>query len=109
MKLMKGSPMAQTSSNGELYELLKRPIVTEKATALVANKQYTFEVNPNANKVELTKAFEAAFPGRKVVKVQTIKIYPHQKRVGRRTGHTPAGKKAIFTIQGDPIELFTGV
>lgn len=96
-------------SNAVLSELLIRPLVTEKATALVAQNQYTFEVLPEANKIELTKAFEMLFPGRKVVKVQTTKIYPHQKRVGRKVGMTSPGKKAVFTIQGEPIELFTGV
>ncbi len=106
---MKGSPMAPVSKNAQLYELLKRPIVTEKAIALAAQNTYTFEVDPDANKVELVRAFEALYPGRKVLKIRTTKVYPRQKRVGRRMGHTPVGKKAIFTVQGDPIELFTGV
>lgn len=97
-----------SSATATYYTLLKRPLVTEKATALAAENKYTFEVDINANKIELAKAFEAVFPGRKVVRVQTIKIYPQQKRVGRRMGHTSASKKAIFTIQGEPIELFTG-
>jgi large subunit ribosomal protein L23 len=98
-----------TTRNARLSELLIKPLVTEKATSLVAENQYTFKVLPEANKIELTQAFELMFPGRKVLKIQTTKIYPQQKRVGRRTGQTPVGKKAIFTIQGDPIELFTGV
>lgn len=102
--------MAQTSNqqNAAFYDLLKRPLVTEKAMALSANNQYTFEVLRDANKIELVKAFELAFPGRKVLKIQTTKIYPHEKRVGRRTGHTAPSKKAVFTIQGEPLEIFTG-
>ncbi len=96
------------SSREQYYKLIKRPIVTEKAMALTAENQYTFEVDINANKIELTKAFELIYPDRKVVKIQTVKMYPQEKRVGRRSGHTSVGKKAIFTIQGEPIEVFTG-
>ena len=95
--------------NAQLSQLLKRPLVTEKATALAANNQYVFEVHPEANKIELARAFELLFPGRKVTTVQTVKMYPHTKRFGRKVGMTSPGKKAIFTIQGEPIELFTGV
>ena len=105
---MKGLP-TMSNQSAQLYEFLKRPLVTEKATALAALNQYTFEVEPGANKIELKRAFEKAFPGRKVLKIQTTKIYSQQKRVGRKAGHTQEGKKAVFTIQGDPIELFTGV
>ena len=97
-----------SSSTAKLSELLIRPLVTEKATAIMAVNKYTFQVHPDANKIELKKAFEEVFSGRKVEKIQTVKIYPHQKRVGKKTGHTPVGKKAIFTVSGDPIEMFTG-
>ncbi len=106
---MKGLAIMVRSRNARLSELLIKPCVTEKATAKAAEGQYTFVVLPDANKIELSQAFELLFPGRKVLNVRTTKIYPQQKRVGRRTGHTPVGKKAIFTIQGEPIELFTGV
>lgn len=98
-----------SSQNAKLYELLVKPYLTEKAVAQSANNQYTFEVHPGANKIELAKAFELLYPGRKVLNVRTTKIYPRQKRVGKKTGHTPEGKKAVFTIQGEPLELFTGV
>jgi large subunit ribosomal protein L23 len=105
---VKGLP-AMSNTQSRLYELLKRPLVTEKATALTMQGQYTFEVEISANKIELKQAFEKAFPGRKVVKIQTTKMYAQQKRVGRHHGHTSESKKAIFTVSGDPIELFTGV
>jgi large subunit ribosomal protein L23 len=95
-------------SNARWYELIKRPLVTEKATSMAAFQQYVFEVQPDANKIELGKAFEQAFPGRQVVSVRTIKMYPHQKKVGRKMGYTSVGKKAVFTVQGEPIEMFTG-
>ncbi len=97
-----------SNQNAALVELLVRPLVTEKATSLAAENQYSFEVLPEANKIELAKAFELAFPGRKVKNVRTTKMYPKTKRYGRKTGTTTAGKKAIFTIEGEPIELFTG-
>lgn len=96
------------SNAARYYELLKRPLLTEKATLMAQQNQYTFEVALNANKIDLAKAFETAFPGRKVTNVRTVKIYPQQKRVGNRSGHTSVSKKAIFTITGEPIELFTG-
>lgn len=92
-----------------LSEILIRPLVTEKATALAAVNQYSFEVNPKANKIELKQAFEQVFSGRRVTNIQTIKMYAKKKRFGRKSGYTSPGKKAIFTIQGEPIELFTGV
>ncbi|MBY0450445.1 MAG: 50S ribosomal protein L23 [Cyanobacteria bacterium] len=92
-----------------LYDLLKRPIVSEKTTQLAEIGQYVFEVRKDANKVELSKAFELAFPGRKVNAVRLIKIPPRDKRVGRRVGKTPERLKAVFSITGDPIELFTEV
>lgn len=95
--------------SARLSEVLIRPLVTEKATALAAGNQYTFEVDPKANKIELKKAFEQVFAGRTVTNVQTVKMYARSKRFGRKTGYTSPGKKAIFTIQGEPIELFTGV
>jgi large subunit ribosomal protein L23 len=98
--------MPNTSS---LYNLLKRPIVTEKSTALAQMSQYVFEVDKEANKIELAKAFELAFPGRKVTDVRVIKIPSRSKRFGRRQGQTPERRKAIFKITGEPLELFTGV
>lgn len=96
------------SNAATYYQIIKRPLITEKALALATESKYTFEVDLNANKIELSKAFETLFPGRKVLGIQTIKMYPQQKRVGRKMGHTSVGKKAIFTVQGEPLEFFTG-
>jgi len=98
------------SEQSRLYHLLKRPLVTEKSTAHAALNKYTFEVVRDANKVELKKAFELAFPGRKVQKVHLIKVPGGTKRVGKSTGRVPERLKAIFTITGEPInELFSAV
>lgn len=107
---MKGMPlMSNAAQQSELYNLLKRPIVTEKTTNLAALNQYVFEVTKEANKIELAKAFELAFPGRKVTAVRLIKVPAHTKRYGKRIGQTQEKRKAVFSIEGEPIELFTGV
>ena len=96
------------SNRKSLYELLRRPLVTEKATGLSAENKYVFEVDTDANKIELRQAFETIYPGRKVLSVHTIKIPGQTKRYGRKTGYVNPSKKAVFTIEGDPIEIFTG-
>lgn len=99
----------QTSAEqrSRLFNLIKRPIVTEKSTVLAEMNQYVFEVDRDANKIELTRAFELAFPGRKVKAVRLIKKPAGTKRVGRHTGAIQERRKAIFKIEGDPIEFFT--
>lgn len=101
--------MSKTVQQSELYNLLKRPVVTEKTTSLAALNQYVFEVSKEANKIQLAQAFELAFPGRKVQAVRLIRVPVRTKRYGKRIGQTQAKRKAVFSIQGEPIELFTGV
>jgi large subunit ribosomal protein L23 len=101
--------MSKTVQHAQLYDLLKRPIVTEKSTSLAELGQYVFEVNKDANKIQLAQAFELAFPGRKVKSVRLIKVPAHSKRYGKRIGTTSEKRKAIFSIEGEPIEFFTGV
>lgn len=90
------------------HELIKRPLITEKTAVLSEDKTYAFEVNRTANKTVLKQAFEALFPGRTVRNIRTIAIPARQKRMGRNVGTISKSKKAIFTIDGDPIELFAG-
>lgn len=97
------------SDKSYLYTLIKRPLVTEKTTMLSQYNQYVFEVEKDANKIELAKAFELAFPGRKVTDVRLIKIPARTKRYGRRHGTVSEKRKAIFSISGEPLELMTGV
>lgn len=97
-----------TKNIEKLYDVIKRPIITEKSMMATAQGQYTFEVNMNATKVEIAQAVELAFPGRKVKKVRTVYMPSHEKRMGLKFGRTDSSKKAIVTIEGDPIEELVG-
>ena len=99
-----------TNKNIEkLYDVIKRPIITEKSMMATAQGQYTFEVNMNATKVEIAQAVELAFQGRKVKKVRTVYMPSHEKRMGLKFGRTDSSKKAIVTVEGDPIEELTAI
>ena len=91
-----------------LYQLIKKPLVTEKSTSQTALGQYSFEVSKDATKVDIKKAIELLFPGRKVTQVRTSYMPGKEKRRGSKIGRTPSGKKAIVAIQGDPIEELLG-
>lgn len=102
--------MSKSRTNEEkLYDVLRKPLITEKSMAGVQAGVYTFEVEPTATKIEIAQAVELAYPNRKVKKVRTVYTPSHQKRMGRTFGRTQSGKKAIVTITGDPIEELTGV
>ncbi len=98
-----------TKNIEKLYDVIKKPIITEKSMMATAQGQYTFEVNMNATKVEIAQAVELAFPGRKVKKVRTVYMPSHEKRMGLKFGRTDSSKKAIVTIEGDPIEELTAI
>ena len=102
--------MSKNRTNVEkLYDVIKRPLRTEKSMMATVLGQYTFEVNMNATKVEIAQAVELAFPGRKVKKVRTVYMPSHEKRMGYKFGRTDSSKKAIVTIEGDPIEELTAL
>ncbi|HIT54650.1 TPA: 50S ribosomal protein L23 [Candidatus Galligastranaerophilus intestinigallinarum] len=102
--------MAKTRTNKEkLYDVIKKPLITEKSMMAVQNGQYTFEVTSDATKVEIAQAIELAYPDRKVKKVRTVYMPSHTKRIGMKFGRTQSGKKAIVTIEGEPIQELTGV
>ncbi len=92
-----------------LYDVIKKPMITEKSMTAIALGQYTFEVVKDATKVEIAQAVELAFPGRKVKKVRTVYMPSHSKRMGYKFGRTDSGKKAIVTIEGDPITELTEI
>ncbi|UCC90371.1 MAG: 50S ribosomal protein L23 [Dehalococcoidia bacterium] len=91
------------------YEVLRRPVVTEKSTELQAQGKYAFEVARGANKPQIKQAVEKAFKVR-VTAVNVVTVRGKLRRVGRRQVLTQPWKKAIVTLQpGDKIELFEGV
>ena len=96
------------SNKEKLYDIIKRPIITEKSMMATTMGQYTFEVKEDATKIEIAQAVELAFPGRKVKKVRTVYMPSHSKRMGYKYGRTDASRKAIVTIEGDPIEELVG-
>lgn len=85
-------------------DIIKRPIITERSADLMADKKYTFEVYPKANKTEIKNAVEEIF-GVKVVKVNTMNIKGKFKRMGRYEGYRPNRKKAIVQLSEDSKEL----
>ncbi len=92
-----------------LADIIRRPIVTEKATILMEENKYTFEVAPQASKPQIRAAIEQLFDV-KVVKVHTINPPRKKRRVGRFMGHKPRYKKAIVTLASDDsITLFPEV
>ena len=92
-----------------LYEVLRRPLVTEKNTALQAQGKYVFEIAEEANKQQVKQAVEKAFKV-KVLGVNVMTVSGKMRRVGRRQVLTQSWKKAVVTLKpGDKIELFEGV
>ena len=91
------------------FDVLIRPIITEKTTLLMQENKYTFQVPLTANKVEIRKAVESIF-NVKVEKVATIRVLGKTKRMGRTMGKRSDYKKAIVILKaGETIELFEGV
>jgi len=93
-----------------LYEVLRRPLITEKNTALQAPQgKYAFEVAGEANKHQIKQAVEKAF-NVQVTAVNVMTVAGKKRRVGRRQVLTSSWKKAVVTLKpGDKIELFEGV
>jgi large subunit ribosomal protein L23 len=91
-----------------LYDVIKKPVITEKSMNALAEGKYTFEVDTRAHKLLIKQAVEAAFDGVKVASIKTVNVKPKQKRVGRYTGFTSKTKKAIVTLTADSkaIEFF---
>lgn len=88
------------------YEVIIRPIVSERSFDLMNENKYTFEVAKNAPKEEIRAAIQKLF-GVRVLKVNTINVKPKQKRVRYQVGMTRSWKKAVVTLApGDTIEVF---
>ncbi|MBS7262886.1 MAG: 50S ribosomal protein L23 [Eubacteriales bacterium] len=89
------------------FDIIKKPVLTEKSYDGMADKKYVFEVDVRANKVEIKKAVEEAF-GVKVASVNTLRTDGKLKRMGKHEGRTPEIKKAYVTLKKDSkaIEFF---
>ena len=92
------------------YDIIRRPVITEKSMNAMADKKYTFIVQINANKVRIKKAVEEVF-GVKVEKVQTLRTMGKTKRMGVHVGKRADFKKAVVTLSADSknIEFFEGM
>ena len=89
-----------------VYNVIIRPIVTERSFDLMNQNKYTFEVAKNAPKEEIRLAVQKIF-GVHVLKVNTVNVKPKKKRVRYATGYTRSWKKAIVTLaEGETIEVF---
>ena len=93
------------------YDVILKPVVTEKSMAGMGEKKYTFLVHPEANKTMIKEAVEKMFEGTKVKNVNTMNLDGKKKRRGLVYGRTAKFKKAIVTLTEDSkdIELFTGL
>ena len=98
-------------ANVQYYDVILKPVVTEKSMDGMAVKRYTFLVHPEANKTEIKEAVEKMFPGTKVAKVNTMNYDGKTKRRGRTVGKTSKTKKAVVQLTEDSkeIELFSGL
>jgi large subunit ribosomal protein L23 len=93
----------------QIFEVLRRPLVTEKNTALQAQGKYAFEVDRDANQIQVKQAVEKAFKV-KVTKVNVMMVRGQEKRVGRKKVAGSPWKKAVVTLKpGDKIQIFEGV
>ena len=88
-------------------QIIKYPIITDKATRLLETNQYSFVVDRHSNKGSIKEAIEYLF-NVKVIKINTCHLPRKQKRVGKYIGWKPQYKKAIVRLaEGDVINLFT--
>ena len=95
----------------QYYDVILKPIVTEKSMAAMGEKKYTFLVHTEANKSMIKEAVEKMFEGTKVKNVNTMNLDGKTKRRGMTFGKTAKTKKAIVTLTEDSkdIEIFEGL
>ena len=93
------------------YDVILKPVITEKSMELMADKKYTFLVNPQATKSQIKEAVEKMFEGTKVASVNTMNLDGKKKRRGMTFGKTAKTKKAIvqLTAESADIEIFAGL
>ena len=93
------------------YDVILKPVITEKSMNGMGEKKYTFLVHPEANKAQIKEAVEKMFEGTKVASVNTMNLDGKNKRRGLVVGKTAKTKKAIVQITEDSkdIEIFAGL
>ena len=98
-------------ANVQYYDVILKPVITEKSMNGMADKKYTFLVHVDANKTMIKEAVEKMFEGTKVKSVNTMNCEGKTKRRGMTYGKTAKTKKAIVTLTEDSkeIEIFSGL
>ena len=98
-------------ANVKYYDVILKPVITEKSMAAMGEKKYTFLVHPEANKTMIKEAVEKMFEGAKVKTVNTMNLDGKTKRRGMTFGKTAKTKKAVVTLTEDSkdIEIFEGL
>ena len=98
-------------ANIKYYDVILKPVVTEKSMELMADKKYTFLVHTEATKAQVKEAVEKMFKGTKVASVNTMNLDGKTKRRGLTYGKTAKTKKAIVQLTADSadIEIFEGL
>ena len=93
------------------YDIIIKPVLTERSYEQMSEKKYSFQVAINTNKTEIKYAIEEIFEGVKVESVNTMRIEGKMKRQGRTMGRTAEIKKAIVTLKKDSkvIPFFEGM
>ena len=98
-------------ANVQYYDVILKPVITEKTMDLMADKKYTFLVHTDATKNQIKEAVEKMFEGTKVKNVNTMNLDGKKKRRGMTFGKTAKTKKAIVQLTEDSkdIEIFEGL
>ena len=98
-------------ANVQYYDVILKPVITEKSMNAMSEKKYTFLVHPEANKTMIKEAVEEMFPGTKVASVNTMNSEGKKRRRGMIVGRTASTKKAIVKLTADSkeIEIFQGL
>ena len=98
-------------ANIQYYDVILKPVITEKSMNAMAEKKYTFLVHTEANKSMIKEAVEKMFEGTKVARVNTMNLDGKTKRRGMTFVKTAKTKKAIVTLTADSkdIEIFEGL
>ena len=98
-------------ANVQYYDVILKPVITEKSMNAMGDKKYTFFFHPEATKTQIKEAVEKMFEGTKVKSVNTMNIDGKKRRRGMTVGKTAKSKKAIVALTEDSkdIEIFQGL